>query len=240
LFAGLSTSYLANLARAGVQPEDVDVVINTHLHADHVGWNTRRDDGHLVPTFPNAQYVLPGPDMEYWDPAGGHLPRLAAANRNVFEDSVRPVIDSGQADIWSGTHQIGRRLTLHSAPGHTPGSSVLAVSCDGRTAVFTGDLFHSPLQVIEPYWASCYDEEARAAEVSRRRVLSLAADTAALVLPAHLPGARALLIDRHAAGFQIALVRAQCRWQPADDRRPVNGDADLVFPGFESKPHQPA
>jgi metallo-beta-lactamase superfamily protein len=138
LFAGLSTSYLANLARAGVQPEDVDVVINTHLHADHVGWNTRRDDGHLVPTFPNAQYVLPGPDMEYWDPAGGHLPRLAAANRNVFEDSVRPVIDSGQADIWSGTHQIGRRLTLHSAPGHTPGSSVLAVSCDGRTAVFTG------------------------------------------------------------------------------------------------------
>jgi glyoxylase-like metal-dependent hydrolase (beta-lactamase superfamily II) len=216
------------------------VVINTHLHADHVGWNTRRDDGHLVPTFPNAQYVLPGPDMEYWDPAGGHLPRLAAANRNVFEDSVRPVIDSGQADIWSGTHQIGRRLTLHSAPGHTPGSSVLAVSCDGRTAVFTGDLFHSPLQVIEPYWASCYDEEARAAETSRRRVLSLAADTAALVLPAHLPGARALLIDRHAAGFQIALVRAQCRWQPADDRRPVNGDADLVFPGFESKPHQPA
>jgi glyoxylase-like metal-dependent hydrolase (beta-lactamase superfamily II) len=117
---------------------------------------------------------------------------------------------------------------------------VLAVSCDGRTAVFTGDLFHSPLQVIEPYWASCYDEEARAAETSRRRVLSLAADTAALVLPAHLPGARALLIDRHAAGFQIALVRAQCRWQPADDRRPVNGDADLVFPGFESKPHQPA
>lgn len=81
---------------------------------------------------------------------------------------------------------------------------MLVVSCGGRTAVFTGDLFHSPLQVIEPHWASCYDEEAGAAEVSRRRVLSLAADAAALVLPAHLPGARALLIDRHAAGFQIA------------------------------------
>jgi glyoxylase-like metal-dependent hydrolase (beta-lactamase superfamily II) len=201
LFAGLSTSYLENLARAGVQPEDVDVVINTHLHAD---WNTRHDDGHWVPTFPNARYVLPGPDVEYWDPAGGHSPRLAAANRNVFEDSVHPVIESGQADIWSGTHQIGRRLALRPAPGHTPGSSVLVVSCGGRTAIFTGDLFHSPLQVIEPHWASCYDEEAGAAEASRRRVLSLAADTAALVLPAHLPGARALLIDRHAAGFQIA------------------------------------
>ena len=126
------------------------------------------------------------------------------ANRNVFEDGVRPVIDSGQADIWSGTHQVGRRLTLHSAPGHTPGSSVAVMTCGGRTAVFTGDLFHSPLQVTEPRWASCYDEEASAAEASRRRVLSLAADTAALVLPAHLPGARALMIGRHAAGFQIA------------------------------------
>ena len=220
LFAGLSTPYLENLARAGIQPEDVDVVINTHLHADHVGWNTRRDDGHWVPTFPNARYVLPGPDVEYWDPAAAHSPGLAAANRNVFEDSVRPVIDSGQADVWSGTHQIGRRLTLHSAPGHTPGSSVLVMSCGGQTAVFTGDLFHSPLQVIEPHWASCYDEEARAAEASRRQVLSLAADTAALVLPAHLPGARALLIDRHAAGFQIA------RWflPNADNSGPMTED----------------
>jgi glyoxylase-like metal-dependent hydrolase (beta-lactamase superfamily II) len=137
LFAGLSTSYLENLARAGVQPEDVDVVINTDLHADHVGWNTRRDGSHWVPTFPNARYVLPGPDVDYWDPRGGHSPRLAA-NRNVFEDSVRPVLDGGQADIWSGTHQIGRRLTLHSAPGHTPGSSVLVAGCGDRTAVFTG------------------------------------------------------------------------------------------------------
>ena len=116
---------------------------------------------------------------------------------------MRPIIDSGQADIWSGTHQIGRRLTLQPAPGHTPGSSVLVAGCGGRTAIFTGDLFHSPLQVIEPDWASCYDEEARAAQASRRQVLSLAADTAALVLPAHLPGARALVIDRHAARFHI-------------------------------------
>ena len=220
LFAGLSTSYLENLAHSGVQPGDVDVVINTHLHADHVGWNTRREGGLWVPTFPNARYVLPAADVEYWDPAGDHAPRLAAANRNVFEDSVRPIIDSEQADIWSGTHQIGRRLILYSAPGHTPGSSVLVLSCGGQTAIFTGDLFHSALQVIEPYWASCYDEEAGAAEASRRRVLSLAADTAALVLPAHLPSARALLIDRHAAGFQIV------RWYVpnADGGRPATED----------------
>jgi glyoxylase-like metal-dependent hydrolase (beta-lactamase superfamily II) len=97
---------------------------------------------------------------------------------------------------------------------------VLVVSCGGRTAVFTGDLFHSPLQVIEPRWASCYDEDAQAAEASRRRVLSLAADTAALVLPGRLPGARALLIDRHEAGFQIA------RWflPDTDGSRPATED----------------
>ena len=176
LFAWLSTLYPENLARSGVQPEDVDIVINTHLHADHVGWNTRSHDGHWVPRSRTPGMFSP---VRMWSTG------------------------SGQADIWSGTHQIGRRLALHSAPGHTPGSSVLVLSCGGRTAVFTGDLFHSPLQVIEPNWASCYDEDARAAEVSRRRVLSLAADTAALVLPAHLPAGRALLIDRHAAGFQI-------------------------------------
>jgi glyoxylase-like metal-dependent hydrolase (beta-lactamase superfamily II) len=220
MFAGLSTYYLQNLARMGVQPEDVDVVINTHLHADHVGWNTRWDGGRWLPTFPNARYVLPGPDVEYWDPARGHSPRLAAANRNVFEDSVRPVIDSGQADIWSGSYQIGRRLTLQPAPGHTPGSSVLVLSCGGPTAIFTGDLFHSALQVIEPNWGSCYDEEARAAEKSRRRVLSLAADTSALVLPAHLPGARALLIDRSEAEFQIVrwfVLNADEAGSPGED-----------------------
>ncbi len=97
---------------------------------------------------------------------------------------------------------------------------MLAVNCGGRTAVFTGDLFHSPLQVIEPHWASCYVEETRAAETSRRRVLSLAADTAALILPAHLPGARALQVGRHATGFQIA------RWflPKADGSGPATED----------------
>ena len=78
----------------------MDVVINTHLHADHVGWNTRPDDGHWVPTFPNARYVLPGPDVEYYDPAGRRPPRPATSDTDVFEDSVRPVNDdSGQAEV---------------------------------------------------------------------------------------------------------------------------------------------
>lgn len=202
-------------------------MINTHLHADHVGWNTRRDDSHWVPTFPNVRYVRPGLDVEYWDPGGGHSPRLATANRNVFEDSERPVIDSGQADIWSGTHQIGRRLTLHSAPGHTPGSSVLVAGCGGRTAVVTGDLFHSPLQVIRAEMgqllrrgsACCRGVQAAGLVAGRRyRRPGLASASA------RRPRAR----DRPARGEvpHRALVPAQCRWNRVGDRRPVNGDAD--------------
>jgi glyoxylase-like metal-dependent hydrolase (beta-lactamase superfamily II) len=208
LFDHLSTDYLDNLARAGVRPQDVDVVVNTHLHADHVGWNTYRAGEQWVPTFPNARYILPAPDVEFWDPVRGHASRLGQANTNVFADSVQPVLNSGQAEIWSDLHRIDRRMSLRPAPGHTPGSSVLALDCGETTALFVGDLFHSPLQVINPGWASCFDEDGAQAQASRRRVLSAAAESGALVLPAHLPDARALRVAPAAAGFRIE------RWYP--------------------------
>ena len=203
LFHRLSTGYLDNLARVGVLPQDVNVVVNTHLHADHVGWNTRWAGERWVPTFPNARYVLPAPDVEFWDTTRGHTPRLSAANANVFADSVRPVLDSGQAETWSDSHRIGRRMTLRAAPGHTPGSSVLTLDCGAATALFVGDLFHSPLQVINPGWAGCFDEDDAAAEASRRRVLAHAAQSGALVLPAHLPDARVLRVAPAADGFRF-------------------------------------
>jgi glyoxylase-like metal-dependent hydrolase (beta-lactamase superfamily II) len=212
LFAGLTTSYLDDLARAGVAPEQVDLVVNTHLHADHVGWNTRRDGDTWIPTFPNARYVLPEPDVDYWDPVRRRAPRLAEANRNSFEQSVRPVLVGGQAKTWADSYRLGPRLTLHAAPGHTPGSSVLTLECGGVTALFVGDLFHSPLQVIEPKWASCYDEDPVLAQASRYRVLAQAASTGALVLPAHLPGAGALRVGRATAGFVIE------HWHAGADR----------------------
>jgi glyoxylase-like metal-dependent hydrolase (beta-lactamase superfamily II) len=215
LFHGLSTDYLNDLARAGVLPGDVDVVVNTHLHADHVGWNTRRAGERWVPTFPNARYVLPAPDVEFWDPSRGHAARLGEANKNVFADSVRPVLDSGQAEIWSDTHRIGRRMTLRAAPGHTPGSSVLTLDCGATAALFVGDLLHSPLQVVDPGWASCFDEDDAAAQASRRRVLAHAAQSGALVLPAHLAGARGMRVAAAATGFRVD------SWYPreADDAR---------------------
>lgn len=203
LFDQLTTPYLDDLARCGVVPEQVDVVVNTHLHADHVGWNTRHDGSDWVPTFPDARYLLPSADVDFWNPAGGHSPRQAGANQGVYEDSVRPVLEHGRAETWSDSHRIGQFLTLHAAPGHTPGSSVLALERGDATALFVGDLFHTPLQVVEPHWASCYDEHPALANASRRRVLGHAADTGALVLPAHLPGARALQVGRGADGFVV-------------------------------------
>jgi len=206
VFHGLQTDYLDNLRRAGVEPEDVDVVVNTHLHADHVGWNTRLVQGRWVPTFPNAVYLLPARDVDFWDPNGPSTPRMVEANRNVFDDSVRPVLDSAQAVLWDGRHDIDW-LRVESAPGHTPGSSVALVEDGSQSAVFVGDVLHSPLQVLSPECASCYCEDPDGAASSRRRVLGQAADRGALVLPAHLPGARAMTVSRRGAAFAVD------RWQ---------------------------
>src|SRR3954447_918377 len=114
----LTSEYLAHLAAAGVQPEDVDLVINTHLHVDHVGWNTRLRDGVWGPTFANATYLMPAADVEFWNPANN--PNISGGvNENVFEDSVAPVQADGQVQLWEGSHTIDANLRLEAAPGHT-------------------------------------------------------------------------------------------------------------------------
>ncbi|MFI6155029.1 MBL fold metallo-hydrolase [Kitasatospora sp. NPDC051170] len=201
--------FLELLAQAGVRPEDVDVVVNTHLHADHVGWNTHRRGEEWVPTFPNAAYYLPAADREFFDPAAANPLRTAgvidpgqwAEWDLVFEDSVAPVLASGQAVEWSGSVRLGGSLVLEQTPGHTPGSSVLRVDSGGERAVFVGDLMHSPVQLAHPSCSSCFClDPARAAE-SRLRVLARAADEGALVAPAHFAGAGAARVRRAGAGF---------------------------------------
>lgn len=203
LFHQLSSDYLARLAQAGVEPADVDLVINTHLHADHVGWNTRLADGQWLPTFPNASYLMARRDVEFWDPTGTARPRLEAANANVFDDSIRPVLDAGQAVLWDEAYAVARNLRLELAPGHTPGSAVAHLGAGREQVVFVGDVLHSPLQVLAPDCASCFCEDPTAAAASRRRVLSWAADCGALVAPAHLVGASAMTVRSDGHGFDI-------------------------------------
>lgn len=204
VFGHLETGFLGRLADAGVAPEDVDLVVNTHVHIDHVGWNTYLHDREWVPTFPNARYVFSRCDFEFWNPLNGHERHGALVNQNMFEDSVAPVHNAGLADPWEGeTHQLDANLTLELAPGHTPGSSVLRLESEGERAVFVGDLLHSPAQILHPDWNSCFCEDQAMARASRRRILARAADENELLIPAHLGGAHAAEIVRHGDEFQI-------------------------------------
>lgn len=199
----LDTAFLDNLAAAGVQPEDVDVVINTHLHIDHVGWNTRLDDETWVPTFPNATYLMPQRDFDFWNPANGHKSVVSRGSLNVFEDSVAPVHEAGLTQLWDGTYQIDRNLRLDLAPGHTPGSSVLTLESGADRAVFVGDLIHTPLQIVTPETNSCFCEDPAQARLTRHKLLGRAGDDNTLLFPAHLGGHGAVEVIRDGSSFAI-------------------------------------
>jgi glyoxylase-like metal-dependent hydrolase (beta-lactamase superfamily II) len=192
----LDTGYLSALQSAGVDREAVDVVVNTHIHSDHVGWNTMLAEGAWIPTFPNARYVLPAADYQHFQPDGPAATRAPrteeeAAQQHgdqlVFADSVTPVQKAGQLVQWSDDYRISDSLRLRPAAGHTPGSSVLWLDA-GEPAVFVGDLTHSPLQLRRPAEPCAFDVDADAAAFTRRRIFTEAAHTRAAVIPAHYPG----------------------------------------------------
>ncbi|QES58085.1 MBL fold metallo-hydrolase [Streptomyces venezuelae] len=198
----LDTGFLRRLAQAGVRPQDVDIVVNTHLHNDHVGWNTRREGRAWVPTFPRATYLIPRIEFDYWNPRNPSGPDNPAG-QNVWEDSVLPVHEAGLVELWDGAHTIDSGLQLDLAPGHTPGSSVVRLRSGTDRAVFVGDLLHTPLQLEHPELNSCFEEDAKQARVTRRAMLEWAADHNALLLPAHLPGHGAAEVARDGSNFRI-------------------------------------
>lgn len=227
-FDHLATPFLDALAEAGVRPEDVDVVVNTHVHYDHVGWNTRLVDGEWVPTFPNATYLVPRIDRDYFDPENEHrrqAPRTDAdrlrrhGSHLVFTDSIVPILRTGLATLWDEQHQIDAHLVLEPAPGHTPGSSLLRVRSGGDRAVFVGDLLHSPVQLFDPDANSCFCEDPQQARHTRRRVLAECADTRTLLIPAHFPGRGAAEIDRDGDAFAIRRWAPIRRLEATDQRR---------------------
>jgi glyoxylase-like metal-dependent hydrolase (beta-lactamase superfamily II) len=194
--------FLDRLAAAGVRPEDVDVVVNTHLHADHIGWNTRLSDGRWVPTFPNATYLMPAADFRFWDPATN--PAVAGSvNENAYEDSIAPVHEAGRVRLWEDEYRIDGNLRLVAAPGHTPGHAVLVLESGGDRALFAGDIVHTPLQLREHAHSSCFCADPVQASATRRRWLDWAADERALVLPAHFSGHSALEIERRGDGYGV-------------------------------------
>jgi len=190
----LNTEFLPAFREAGFDPATVDVVINTHLHFDHVGWNTMRDGDEWVPTFPNARYLMPEADYRHFHPDGAAQRAIPQTDddvslqehvRTVFADSVSPVEE--QIELWSDDCELSESVRLRPAPGHTPGSSVVWLDA-GKPAVFVGDLTHCPIQLHRPNDPCVWDEDFAAAAATRKRILTEASRRRASVIPAHYPG----------------------------------------------------
>lgn len=167
--------FLAGLVQAGVTPADVDVVMCTHLHVDHVGWNTRLENGQWVPTFGKARYLFPDADLDHY---GADPPEH-------YTESVLPVIAAGQAERVSPDHEICPEVALLPTPGHTPGHVSIRIRSGGAEALITGDAIHSTAQCRHPGWHFRYDTDAERAVASRRVLLETAAETGGRVLGSH-------------------------------------------------------
>jgi glyoxylase-like metal-dependent hydrolase (beta-lactamase superfamily II) len=196
-FHQLNTPFLERLAEADVKPESVDYVMCTHLHADHCGWNTRLVDGRWVPTFPNAKYVFSRAENDHWQ----NLRFTEAFNANVFNDSVLPVIEAGQAQIVDGEIGIGDDLLVHPTPGHSVGHIAFQLGRTDRGGVFSGDIMHQPLQIFRPEWNSTFCEDAELARASRRWLLEHAAEHGSTVFTAHFANTSAGRVSRRGDQF---------------------------------------
>jgi glyoxylase-like metal-dependent hydrolase (beta-lactamase superfamily II) len=195
----MKTPYLDRLEKAGAKPADVDVVMCTHLHNDHVGWNTRLSDGRWIPTFPNARYLFNRTDFEHFKTIDADK---QPGNAAAYKDSVQPIAEAGLADLISSTHMVDEHLTMEPAPGHTPGTMFITLASRGARAMFCGDIVHQAIQVFHPEWNSFACEDQENARKSRRLVLEKCAGSGALLMPTHFGAPFVCYID--AKGDQFA------------------------------------
>ena len=194
--------WLERLRAAGATPEQIDFVMCTHLHADHVGWNTRLDNGRWMPTFPHARYLFGRTEFERWDPRRPqHQP--TPFNQNVFWDSILPVANAGQMVLVDDGHAVDDTFTVESAPGHTAGHARIRLCVGGREAMFCGDVMHHPVQVLYPDLCSSFDDDQAVAFVSRMKLLADCADRDILVLPTHFAEPHGCCIISGGRGYAI-------------------------------------
>lgn len=186
---------------AGVDPADVDYVFNTHLHVDHSGWNTVLHDGRWIPTFPNARYVFPRREAEYYGSSVSHN-AVNVPSRGVFEDSVLPVMEAGLVDFIEpdGGDNLDH-FTFIPTPGHSIGHLSIRLSSGNETAIFGGDVLHHPIQVLRPHLNTVFCEFPADAAASRERILQTLADDNALYCATHFAGSSAGYVKREDHGY---------------------------------------
>lgn len=190
------TRFMDGLAATGVGAEQIDYVLCTHLHVDHVGWNTRLEDGRWVPTFPNARYVFGQREYAYWEA------EHAKAENPIFADSVLPVVAAGRAELVEADHGVGDHVRLLSTPGHTPGHVSVALGRRGTEAAVSGDVLHSPLQARYPELSVLFDVDPAQAAVTRRAYLERYAETETVCCMTHFPSPSLGRVRRWGDGFR--------------------------------------
>ncbi len=194
-----TTPFLQTLSAAGFPPESIDMVICTHLHVDHVGWNTRLVDGQWVPTFAKARYVFGRTEYQHWRDHSE-----AADETATFADSVQPIVAAGRADLVASDAAICDEITLIPTPGHSPGHVSLHIRSDGAEALLTGDVAHHPCQMAHLDWSSTVDSDPAQVIATRQALFSRFADTATLVIGGHFDAG---YIKRDGTAFRFEAVR---------------------------------
>ena len=176
----MDSDYISKLANMGLATGDIDFVMCTHLHVDHVGWNTQLEDGRWVPTFPKARYVFHKTEYDHWQENRDHHGMDGA-----FDDSVLPVVEAGRADLVAGDFAIDDTIWLEPSPGHTPGHVCINVASRGASGLFTGDSFHHPVQIAYPEWSTAFCSDIVQSGVARKDILNKLVDTDTYILAAH-------------------------------------------------------
>jgi len=192
--------FLSDLAAAGYPRESIDTVLCTHLHVDHVGWNTMLVDGRWMPTFPNARYLYGRVEFEHWSRVTGREDMQA-----IMADSVMPVFDAGLVDLVETDATLADEISLIPTIGHTPGHVSVRIASRGEEALITGDFMHHPVQIARPEWASAADSDPGQGIATRRAMFEKLAGTPILVIGTHFAGATAGRIVRDGGAYRLAV-----------------------------------
>lgn len=204
------TPYLERLAESGVSPEEIDFVFCTHLHPDHVGWNTRQQDDRWVPTFPRAKYLFARTELAHWEAyARGEVSvdpypeAVSGVLRACYRDSVLPIVEAGRAILIDDGHELDVGIEVKQRPGHTPGNAVVEIDRGDFRAVLSGDVVHHPIQLIFPDQSSAFCFDPDRSRETRRKFLESHADRGTLLLPAHFPTPTAGELVSNGPGFRL-------------------------------------
>lgn len=188
--------YLPALAAAGYRPEDIDVVLCTHLHDDHIGWNTRMINGQWVPTFPNARYLVSRIEHEFAQTDEAQQSKFGFCPRSSFAEAITPVAEAGLLDLVATDHRINPQVWIEAAPGHSPGHVVVHIESEGKRAVCTGDAIHHPIQFAAPHWQMFLDTDPELGVRTRVALMERAVDEHIQVFGAHFGASSCGFVSR--------------------------------------------